>query len=162
MHNNEISRIVFAEFRLLILKMGPMPAFLDLPFAPNCQAKCWFTDLHIAHSDLRTSNHIKRASEAVCRDDVTKPSQSTSTNTTTVRHTRLISISHKHTKIQTLTKHRDHYIKPSDNMLRKPAPALLVTTSVVLHFRQTITEQALIITAQQKSTSVHFSLTRQL
>lgn len=69
-HNNENSGIVFAEFRLLIFKM---PAFCDLPFAPNYQVKFWFTELHIAYSDLRASTHIKRASEAAGRDDVTKP-----------------------------------------------------------------------------------------
>lgn len=73
MHNNENSQIVLAEFRLLIFKMGPMPDFYDLPFAPNCHVKFLFTDLHIAYSDLRASTHIKRASEAAGRDDVTNP-----------------------------------------------------------------------------------------
>lgn len=69
MHNNENSGIVFAEFRSLIFKM---PVFCDLPFAPNYQMKFWFTELHIAYSDLRASTHIQRASEAAGRDDVTK------------------------------------------------------------------------------------------
>lgn len=62
MHNNENSRIVFAELRLLIFKIRPMPAFYDLPFAPNSKVKFWFTDLHIAHSRFE-SFYSYKASE---------------------------------------------------------------------------------------------------